>query len=81
MTEEELKEVVERFRTAPERAREERDEGLRRARAEGWRPVDIQRVTGYSAETIRQALNPEARVAARQQVAERRAAAKKQHDQ
>nr|WP_232533866.1 hypothetical protein [Plantactinospora sp. KBS50] len=39
----------------------ERDEQLRAFRAAGWRPVDLQRVTGYSRETIRQALRPEVR--------------------
>jgi hypothetical protein len=38
-----------------------RDARLREFAAAGWRPVDIQRVTGYSRETIRQALKPEAR--------------------
>jgi hypothetical protein len=39
----------------------ERDEQLRAFHAAGWRPVDLQRVTGYSRETIRQALRPEVR--------------------
>jgi hypothetical protein len=37
---------------------------LRAFHAAGWRAVDLQRVTGYSRETIRQALNPDARLAA-----------------
>nr|WP_243715308.1 hypothetical protein [Micromonospora sp. KC207] len=41
----------------------ERDEQLRAFHAAGWRPVDLQRVTGYSRETIRQALRPEVRLA------------------
>jgi hypothetical protein len=42
----------------------QRDEQLRAFHAAGWRPVDLQRVTGYSRETIRQALRPEVRQAA-----------------
>jgi hypothetical protein len=41
-----------------------RDEQLRTFHASGWRPVDLQRITGYSRETIRHALNPDARSAA-----------------
>ena len=41
-----------------------RDARLRAFHANGWRPVDLQRVTGYSRETIRQALHPEIREAA-----------------
>src|SRR5262245_15427425 len=40
-----------------------RDAQLREFHAQGWRPVDLQRITGYSRETIRQALHPEAREA------------------
>ncbi|MGE5826869.1 MAG: hypothetical protein ACM30G_00695 [Micromonosporaceae bacterium] len=38
-----------------------RDAQLRAFHANGWRPVDLQRVTGYSRETIRHALHPEVR--------------------
>ena len=41
-----------------------RDEQLRTFHANGWRPVDLQRITGYSRETIRHALNPDVRIAA-----------------
>jgi hypothetical protein len=41
-----------------------RDAQLRAFYANGWRPVDLQRVTGYSRETIRHALHPEIREAA-----------------
>lgn len=81
MTEEELQAVVARYNKAGEdiaRAEErrlaERDAKLRRARDAGWRPVDIERVTGYSREAIRQALNPEARAAAKKAAADRRTA-------
>ena len=40
-----------------------RDARLRGFHAEGWRPVDLQRITGYSRETIRHALHPEVRAA------------------
>src|SRR3954470_16557869 len=40
-----------------------RDAALRAFHAAGWRPVDLQRVTGYSRETIRQALHPQTRLA------------------
>lgn len=43
-----------------------RDEGLRKAHVEGgWRQVDIIRFTNYSRETVRQALDPAAKEAAR----------------
>jgi hypothetical protein len=42
----------------------QRDARLRAFHANGWRPVDLQRITGYSRETIRHALHPEAREAA-----------------
>lgn len=38
-----------------------RDAQLRAFHANGWRPVDLQRATGYSRETIRHALHPEVR--------------------
>src|SRR3954470_24497184 len=45
-------------------ALEKRDAQLRDFHAHGWRPVDLQRVTGYSRETIRQARHPDARQSA-----------------
>lgn len=54
----------------------QRNQALRKAHAAGWRPVDIERVTGLSRETVRQALHPEVREAARRAAAERRAARK-----
>lgn len=39
----------------------ERDTQLREFASHGWRPADLQRVTGYSRETIRQALRPDVR--------------------
>lgn len=53
--------VVSRYEATRADALTERDEQLRAFHAAGWRPVDLQRVTGYSRETIRQALRPEVR--------------------
>jgi hypothetical protein len=60
-TEEELREVVSGYEASKNAALMRRDAQLREFRARGWRPVDLQRVTGYSRETIRQALHPEVR--------------------
>jgi hypothetical protein len=60
-TEEDLRQVVATYEATKRAALEQRDAALRAFHAAGWRPVDLQRVTGYSRETIRQALNPEAR--------------------
>ncbi|WP_328342383.1 hypothetical protein [Micromonospora sp. NBC_00421] len=59
-----LRAVVARYEATRAAALTERDEQLRAFRAAGWRPVDLQRITGYSRETIRQALRPETRRAA-----------------
>jgi hypothetical protein len=60
-TEEELREVVSGYEASKNAALLRRDAQLREFHARGWRPVDLQRVTGYSRETIRQALHPEVR--------------------
>jgi DNA-binding phage protein len=77
MTEDELREAADRFRTAPKRALEERDAALQRAAAEGWRQTELARATGFSRETIRQALNPDARAAVRAAEAQRAAAGRR----
>jgi len=59
--EDDLRRVVERYEATKNAALAERDASLRAFQAAGWRPVELQRVTGYSRETIRQALNPKAR--------------------
>nr|WP_030504482.1 hypothetical protein [Micromonospora purpureochromogenes] len=59
--EDDLRAVVSRYEATRAQALTERDEQLRAFHAAGWRPVDLQRVTGYSRETIRQALRPEVR--------------------
>ena len=60
-TEEELGHVVSDYEASKNAALMRRDAQLREFHARGWRPVDLQRVTGYSRETIRQALHPEVR--------------------
>lgn len=60
-SEDDLRAVVARYEATKSAALIERDEQLRAFHAVGWRPVDLQRVTGYSRETIRQALRPEVR--------------------
>lgn len=60
-TEEALRDVVARYESVRVAAMAERDAALRQFAAAGWRQVDLQRVTGYSRETIRVALRPELR--------------------
>ncbi|SCL39281.1 hypothetical protein GA0074692_5308 [Micromonospora pallida] len=60
-SDDDLRAVVARYEATRAAALTERDEQLRAFHAAGWRPVDLQRVTGYSRETIRQALRPEVR--------------------
>ena len=63
-TEDALRAVVSGYEASKNEALTHRDAQLREFHARGWRPVDLQRVTGYSRETIRQALHPEVREAA-----------------
>ena len=63
-TEDELRGLVSSYEASKNAALTLRDAQLREFHARGWRPVDLQRVTGYSRETIRQALHPEVRRAA-----------------
>jgi len=63
-TEKTLQSVVTEYDEGKRRLLEQRDARLRAFHANGWRPVDLQRVTGYSRETIRHALHPEVRQAA-----------------
>jgi hypothetical protein len=60
-TEDGLREVVSSYQASKDEALRRRDAQLREFHARGWRPIDLQRVTGYSRETIRQALHPEVR--------------------
>jgi hypothetical protein len=63
-TEDDLRAVVRGYEETKSAALQRRDAELREFHARGWRPVDLQRATGYSRETIRQALNPDVRQAA-----------------
>jgi hypothetical protein len=63
-TESALRDAVAEYEAGRNAALEKRDAHLRAFYARGWRPVDLQRVTGYSRETIRCALHPEVRRAA-----------------
>jgi hypothetical protein len=63
-TEDALRAVTDEYEATRTAALTRRDAQLREFHARGWRPVDLQRVTGYSRETIRQALHPEIRLAA-----------------
>jgi len=60
-TEDALRDVISGYEATKSAALMRRDAQLREFHARGWRPVDLQRVTGYSRETIRQALHPEVR--------------------
>ena len=60
-TEKALLAAVAEYEEGKRRLLAERDARLRAFHASGWRPVDLQRVTGYSRETIRHALHPDAR--------------------
>ena len=62
-SEHDLRAVVTGYEATKTAALARRDERLRAFHAAGWRPVDLQRVTGLSRETIRQALRPEVRQA------------------
>jgi hypothetical protein len=63
LTEDALRAVVVEYDEGKRQLLAQRDARLRAFRADGWRPVDLQRVTGYSRETIRHALHPEIRQA------------------
>jgi hypothetical protein len=76
----ELRAIVAEYEAAPEKALQARDAGIRSVAEKGLRQVDIIRITGYSRETVRQALKPEAREAARRAVAERARTAAPQPD-
>ena len=66
MTDDEIRAIVTDYETALEHAMQQRDEQLRAAIASGRKQVDLVKLTDYSRETIRQALNPEIREAIRQ---------------
>lgn len=59
-----MRATIAEYEATKKAALAKRDAMLRAFHAAGWRAVDLQRVTGYSRETIRQALHPEVRLAA-----------------
>jgi hypothetical protein len=63
-TEDELRGAIAEYEATKNAAIARRDAELRAFHAAGWRAVDLQRVTGYSQETIHQALHPETWLAA-----------------
>ena len=62
-TEEALRSLVDDYDEGKRQLLDRRDQRIRDFHAAGWRPVDLQRITGYSRETIRHALHPEVRKA------------------
>lgn len=81
VTEDEIRRIPAEYKqqlaAAQEDAMRARDEKLRRAASAGWKQVELIELTGYSRETVRQALNPEAREQTAGAVADRRVALKK----
>lgn len=71
MTDDEIRAIVTDYNDDLERALQRRDERLRSALASGRRQADLVKLTEYSRETIRQALNPEIREAVRKARASR----------
>lgn len=63
MTDQELQAVVAEYDAACEQALQQRDAKFRQAIEQGRSQADIIRATGYSRETVRQALNPKIRAA------------------
>ncbi|REF00379.1 hypothetical protein [Thermomonospora umbrina] len=77
ITDDQLRRLKADHEAALERLEEERDAKLRAALADGRQQKDLVTLTGYTRETIRQALNPDIKAAARKAAAERYAARKK----
>lgn len=68
----EIKAIATDYEEAAERLLEERDAKLRAAIDANWKQADLVRITGYSRETIRQALHPEIRAQLRARRAAKR---------
>jgi hypothetical protein len=62
-TEAALRSLVDDYDEGKRQLLTRRDQRIRDFHAAGWRPVDLQRITGYSRETIRHALHPDVRQA------------------
>lgn len=67
-----LRAAITRYEQATDAAREERDQAIRQAKAADMSQKDIVEATGYTRETIRRILDPDAAEAVRQAAAERR---------
>ncbi len=68
-----LRDAITRYNEATETAKEERDQAIRQAKADGMTQKQIADATGYTRETIRRILDPEVAEAVRKAAAERRA--------
>ncbi|MET8334380.1 hypothetical protein [Streptosporangium canum] len=79
MTDDEIRAIVADYDTDTETAMQRRDERLRAAIASGRKQVDLVRLTNMSREAMRQALNPQAREAARKARAAKKGTAKPDH--
>ena len=67
-----LRAAITQYEQATDAAREERDQAIRQARADGMSQKDIVEATGYTRETIRRILDPAAAEAVRRAAAEKR---------
>lgn len=76
ITDDELRNLKADHEAALERLEEERDAKLRDALADGRQQKDLVALTGYTRETVRQALDPAIKAAAKKAAQERRAARK-----
>lgn len=76
ITEDFIRSIKQRHADRIATAEEERDQEIRDIVAAGWTQMDIVRLASVSREGVRQALDPEAKAAARKAAAERYAARK-----
>jgi hypothetical protein len=74
----EIEAIATDYEEAAERLLDERDAKLRAAIAANWKQADLVRITGYSRETIRQALHPEIRAQLRARRAAKRSESSKE---
>ena len=73
ITEEDLKKAATEYTQTLEQAKQNRDEIIRQAHAEGWKQADIVRSTGLTRETIRRIIRPEIGEAVLKAAVQRRA--------
>lgn len=78
----EIAEILKDYEEGLEALLQERDARLRKIKERGgWKQADLARATGYSRETIRQALNPEIRARIKAKRATRQAAGQQEPTQ